>query len=68
MFWVLMNNHPEYNSKIRLMQALGPVARVDHMSSAVRLLAPFSNDIEVGPLLRPAPGLNRWLGTQCVEM
>jgi len=53
MFWVLMNNHPEYNSKIRLMQALGPVARVDHMSSAVRLLAPFSIDIEA---------LAEWIG------
>ena len=47
MFWVLMNNHPEYNDKVALMQGLGPVARVDHMHSVIKIFAPFANDIEV---------------------
>ena len=47
MFWVMMNYHPEYNAKVALMQGLGPVARVDHMHSVVRIFAPFANDIEV---------------------
>ncbi|XP_037086521.1 lipase 3-like isoform X2 [Pollicipes pollicipes] len=46
MFWVMMNDHPEYNDKVRLMQGLGPVARVDHMHSVIKLLAPFANEIE----------------------
>ena len=49
MFWVMMNNHPEYNDKVALMQGLGPVARVDHTHSVVRIFAPFANEIEVRP-------------------
>ena len=47
MFWVMMNDHPEYNAKVALMQGLGPVARVDHMHSVIRVFAPFANEIEV---------------------
>ena len=47
MFWAMMNSRPEYNDKVALMQALGPVARVDHITSPIRKLAPFANEIEV---------------------
>ena len=53
MFWVMMNDHPEYNDKVALMQGLGPVARVDHMHSVIRIFAPFANDVEV---CEPAAG------------
>ncbi|XP_037071346.1 lipase 3-like [Pollicipes pollicipes] len=46
MFWVMMYNHPEYNDKVRLMQGVGPVARLDHTSSVIRYFAPFANQIE----------------------
>jgi len=46
MFWVMMDDHPEYNAKVRLMHALGPVARVDHMKSVIRIIAPLANEVE----------------------
>ncbi|KAF0288963.1 Lipase 3 [Amphibalanus amphitrite] len=47
MFWVMMNDHPEYNDKVALMQGLGPVARVDHMHSVIRIFAPYANEVEL---------------------
>ena len=43
-----MYNHPEYNAKIRLMQALGPVARMDRTTCPLRIFAPYANQLEVG--------------------
>lgn len=45
MFWVMMHYHPKYNDKIRVMQALAPIAKVSHMKSPIRVIAPFANDI-----------------------
>ena len=42
-----MSQHPELNSKIRLMSALAPITYVEHMSSPIALIAPFCNQIEV---------------------
>ena len=47
MFWVMLYNHPEYNAKIRLMQALGPVARMDRTTCPLRIFAPYANELEV---------------------
>jgi len=46
-----MSQHPELNSKIRLMSALAPISYVEHMSSPIALIAPFCNEIEVKPVL-----------------
>ncbi|XP_043240495.1 lipase 3-like isoform X2 [Amphibalanus amphitrite] len=58
MFWVMMNDHPEYNDKVALMQGLGPVARVDHMHSVIRIFAPYANEVEA---LAELMGLNEFL-------
>lgn len=42
----LLSSKPEYNKKIRLFAALAPVAFVTHLTSPIRLVAPF------GALLR----------------
>lgn len=47
MFWIAMAERPEYNQKIRLMSALAPVAFMEHMPSPMRLLAPFSDTLDV---------------------
>ncbi|CAL4125307.1 unnamed protein product, partial [Meganyctiphanes norvegica] len=47
MFWVAMSEHPEYNSKIRVMFALGPVAYVSNIVSPIRFLSPFIKEMEV---------------------
>jgi lysosomal acid lipase/cholesteryl ester hydrolase len=46
MFWVCMSERPEYNDKIALMNAFAPVAYTEHMISPIRLIAPFSSEIE----------------------
>ncbi|ODM97071.1 Lipase 3 [Orchesella cincta] len=46
MFWICMAEVPQYNSKIKLMNALAPVAHTEHMISPIRLIAPFSTQIE----------------------
>jgi len=46
MFWICMAERPEYNAKIKLMNALAPVAHTEHMISPIRLIAPFGNDIQ----------------------
>jgi len=40
-FWVAMNDHPEYNEKIRAMIALAPVAKEDNLRSPIRFFAPY---------------------------
>lgn len=46
MFFVCMSVRPEYNSKIRLMNALAPVSYTEHMLSPIALIAPFANQID----------------------
>ncbi|CAL4122891.1 unnamed protein product, partial [Meganyctiphanes norvegica] len=40
-FWAAMSENPDYNSKIKVMFGLGPVAFVGNMISPIRFLAPF---------------------------
>ncbi|XP_021960957.1 lipase 3 [Folsomia candida] len=44
--WVLLSEKPEYNAKIKLMNAFAPVSYTEHMITPLRLLAPFENQIE----------------------
>jgi lysosomal acid lipase/cholesteryl ester hydrolase len=46
-WWIAMSERPEYNAKIKLMNAFAPVAYTEHMTSPMALLAPFVNQIEV---------------------
>ena len=46
MFFVCMATRPEYNSRIRLMNALAPVAYTEHMISPISLIAPFAGSLE----------------------
>jgi len=43
MFWVMANERPEYNGKVRLMQALAPVARKSHAKFLQAKLAPHAD-------------------------
>lgn len=43
----LLSEKPEYNKKIQLFSALGPVTNVTYMKSPVRLLAPFARDAQM---------------------
>lgn len=45
--FALLSEKPEYNKKIQLFSALGPVTNVTYMTSPVRLLAPFARDAEI---------------------
>ncbi|CAL8088834.1 unnamed protein product [Orchesella dallaii] len=47
MFWITMQMYPEYNSKIRNMFALAPVAYVQHIKSPIRILSPLSTEVEL---------------------
>ncbi len=47
MFWIAMQAHPQYNSKIRNMFALAPIAFVKHLKSPIRILSPLSTEAEV---------------------
>ncbi|XP_059079297.1 gastric triacylglycerol lipase-like isoform X2 [Tigriopus californicus] len=47
MFWVAMDQNESWmKARIRMMFALAPVAQVQHIRSPIRLLAPFSNQVE----------------------
>jgi lysosomal acid lipase/cholesteryl ester hydrolase len=46
-FMVMMNERPEYADKIIMANFLAPVAYVENMKSPIRLLAPFTDSIEV---------------------
>lgn len=48
MAFALLSMRPEYNEKIRAAFALAPVAYMSKVKSPIRLLAPFSKDIQVG--------------------
>lgn len=47
MAWVLLSSKPEYNLKIKAVFAMAPVAYMTNVKSPIRLLAPFSKNIEV---------------------
>jgi lysosomal acid lipase/cholesteryl ester hydrolase len=48
MFYVLCSERPEYNSKIRAMFGLAPVAFISHLKSPLlRLIAPISDKFGV---------------------
>ncbi|XP_055525583.1 lipase 3-like isoform X3 [Wyeomyia smithii] len=47
MAFALLSSRPEYNQKIEAVFAMAPVAFMGHVKSPIRLLAPFSNDIEM---------------------
>lgn len=47
MAFAMLSSRPEYNQKIQALFALAPVAFMSHVKSPIRLLAPFSKDIEV---------------------
>lgn len=47
-FWVMTSTKPEYNDKIKAMQALAPVGYVGNIRSPlIRAIAPFTNSLEV---------------------
>lgn len=47
MLFAMLSLRPEYNSKIRAVMALAPVAYMSKVKSPIRLLAPFSKDVEM---------------------
>lgn len=47
MVFAMLALRPEYNNKIRAVMALAPVAYMSKVKSPIRLLAPFSKDVEV---------------------
>lgn len=50
MAFVMLASKPEYNDKIQALFAMAPVGFMGHVKSPIRLLAPFSHDIEVSLL------------------
>lgn len=47
MAFAMLSMRPEYNEKIQAAFALAPVAYMSKVKSPLRLLAPFSKDIQV---------------------
>lgn len=47
MAFVMLASKPEYNDKIQALFAMAPVGFMGHVKSPIRLLAPFSHDIEL---------------------
>ncbi len=48
MFWVAMNEQQAIiEDSVELMVALGPVAKVKHIKSPIRILAPLVHELEV---------------------
>ena len=52
MAFAMLSLRPEYNNYIKAVFALAPVAFMGNVKSPIRLLAPFSKDIEVIKLLQ----------------
>ena len=46
-FMVLMNDKPEYADKVKMANLLAPIAYVENMQSPIRLIAPFTDELEV---------------------
>lgn len=47
MIFALLSMRPQYNEKVKAIFAMAPVAFMSKVKSPIRLLAPFSKDIEV---------------------
>ncbi|KAJ6636984.1 Gastric triacylglycerol lipase, partial [Pseudolycoriella hygida] len=47
MLFAMLDIRPEFNTKIRAVMALAPVAYMTKVKSPIRLLAPFSKDVEM---------------------
>lgn len=47
MMFALLTLKPEFNDKLKAMFALAPVSFMNYVKSPVRLLAPFSKDLQV---------------------
>lgn len=69
---VLLSTRPEYNKKVDLVIAYGPVANVTHMEKPVSLIAPLAPPVlfAMDPLCRGAyvgtsSGLQHFLSTVC---
>ncbi|KAK8400724.1 hypothetical protein O3P69_002492 [Scylla paramamosain] len=45
-FWAMMSEMPEYNSKVRAMAAMAPVAYMDYSQGPIVELAPYSGEID----------------------
>ena len=58
-FMVMANKRPEYQDFILSSHMLAPVAYVDHMTSPLKYIAPFANNIDVSPMLG-CPRANDW--------
>lgn len=46
-FWIAMSEHPEYNSKIHSMLAMGPVAFLNGTVSPIRHFAGIATELAV---------------------
>jgi pimeloyl-ACP methyl ester carboxylesterase len=73
-FFVAMSEHPELNSKIKLMSAFAPVSYTEHMISPIALLAPLADLLDdifqflgVGELLPSSPLMDFLGATICRE-
>ena len=52
MFWVAMNeNQKMMDETVEMMIAMGPVAKVQHIMSPLRLLAPLTKEIQVSSFI-----------------
>ncbi|XP_015605711.1 lipase 3 isoform X2 [Cephus cinctus] len=47
MFYVMASEHPEIARKVSAMFSLAPVGFMNHVKSPIRIVAPFSHDIEI---------------------
>lgn len=45
--FAMLSELPEYNKKVKAFMALAPVATVSYITSPIKYLAPFANDIGV---------------------
>ncbi|XP_058839895.1 lipase 3-like isoform X1 [Topomyia yanbarensis] len=61
MAFVLLASRPEYNDRIEAVFAMAPVAFMGHVKSPIRLLAPFSNDIEIPLDQFPSLHIPNWV-------
>jgi len=71
MAFAMLATRTEYNDKIETMIALGPVANMNHVESAIKYLAPFANQINevlqflgVGEFL-PTDGITQFFAQDC---
>lgn len=61
--FALLSQKPEYNKKVKLFVALAPVVTLGYMTSAIRYLAPFTNDLD---FLFKLLGVNEFLPSNAI--